>query len=207
MQIAITPGQNVYLWIRSTSVSFGSFDYHLVVPLRNSLNYSGAGTVSDNKFTIQAVLADQGAVFSLANLAITNGTAQDLREGNVFDVYPVSDGPVTVLIPANSLINNSFASNLVQVNYDSNPTAIPGINKNSFSIYPNPNNSGIVYIKAKTDIPTAIDIYSASGSFIRTLVLNKDENQEINLQDLQKGMYVLRIHTSNGLLMEKLILK
>jgi hypothetical protein len=206
-KVTLTPGQDLYFWVNVTSSSFYSLVTHLIVPARPFLNYTGGSTITSDLFTLQAVLDTSFTGFDLSKVLVTNGVAQNLRSDNIFDVVAGSTGEVRVIIPYNAFNGSGFASNEVVVSYDSTATGIPQINKNSFSIYLNPNNTGFVNIKARRDIPTAIDVYSASGSFIRTIPLNKDENQQIDLQDLQKGMYFLNIHTTNGVKMEKLVLE
>jgi hypothetical protein len=207
IKIALTPGQNLYLWVSATSGSFASMDFHLVVPARPILEYSGEDTVTSEAFSIHAILDEGMNDFDPADISVINGFTQNLQEDNLFEVVPESQGEVHVVIPANSFGGASFRSNEIVVYYEGISTAYPQYKDNIIGIYPNPNKTGMVYIKSKASMYYAIDIYSASGSFIRTISLNKDENRQINLQDLNKGMYFLKIHTTYGVQVEKLILE
>jgi hypothetical protein len=205
-QINLTPSQDLYFWKKVTSSSFYSEVFHLVVPQRNLLYYSGADTITNNIFTLQAVLADESSVINADNLLITNGTAINFQAGNIFDIYPESGGLVTVLIPANSVNDHSFVSNEVIVFYDKNVTQISQIDAGDFSIYPNPSN-GLIYIYTRQIIPFEVVVLSGDGRIIRTLSLNSGENQQINLCDLQKGIYFLRIRTTQDAKVEKIVLE
>jgi hypothetical protein len=205
--LALEPEQDLYFKQLAGISSFSSEVFHLAVPGKNYLGYSGADTVTADKFVLYAILADQAAVLNLTNIQVTNGTAQNLRQGNVFDVYPESKGFVTVIIPANSIPNNSFASNEVTVYYDKTVTGISDLTDNGFLIYPNPSNNGIISIKMRQNVPYTIGIYSVDGSFMRSFAMNAGEYQQVNMQDLQKGIYFLKLKTTNNTIVQKLIIE
>ena len=204
--LLLEPGKDLYFRQPVTSSSFASDVFHLVVPGRNFLGYSGDDTITSDKVVMYAILADPGAILTLDNIQVTNGDARNLGPGNVFDVYPASEGPFTVIIPANSVINNSFASNEVSIFYDK-ATGLSDIINNDFIVYPNPSKNGIIFIKIKLNVPCTVGIYSSDGSFLKNMTLNSGENQPINLQDLQKGIYLLKIVSNNDVYIQKIILE
>ena len=59
-----------------------------------------------------------------------------------------------------------------------------------FTIYPNPSNS-ILYFSKPLE---SVDFYAINGS----KVLSKSSVSEINISNLSKGLYVLKIHLQNG---------
>jgi hypothetical protein len=199
-------GQDLYFKQIADNSSFGSEPSHLVVPGSNFLGYSGADTITQNKFSMYTILLDQTAAFSLDDLRVTNATVQNLRAGNVFDVYPLAKGPVSVIIPANTITNNTFASNEVVVYYNV-VTGIGEYESIDFSIYPNPGKDGIIFIQTNLNIPYSVGIYSVDGKLMKTLDVYEGEHQQINLKDLQKGMYFLRINTKDRVSLHKVIIE
>jgi hypothetical protein len=204
--IVLEPGNDLYLKQIATNSGFNSGVSHLVVPGNNFLGYSGQDTITGTKIVLYAILIDGSSAFGLDDLQITNGTAQNLRQGNVFDVYPAAKGPVTVVIPANTTKGNSFASNVVSVYYNKTTTGIHDLVNDDFSIYPNPS-KGVIFIKSNQVEPYSVGIYSTDGNFIQSYGINSSGYQQINLQGLQKGVYFIKISTSQGVTIQKLILE
>jgi hypothetical protein len=205
-KVTLNPGQDFYFRKKAGSTSFMSGISHLVVPERNFLGYSGNDTITSSKFTMYALLINGAPEFSLEDLQIANGTSGNLRAGNVFDVYPQSGGPVSVVIPANKVIQNSFVSNEVVVYYNSG-TGLGDHLTNTINVFPNPSYNGIVYIQTGLNVPLTVGVYSMDGVLVRTIELSTDKNQQVNLQDLQKGIYFLRIFSDENASMQKLILE
>jgi hypothetical protein len=77
-------------------------------------------------------------------------------------------------------------------------------NKTTFNIYPNPNNGEQISITGKEI--NSIEILNIQGQLIKTVEVNKDSTL-INLEDLPKGLYFVKVLFENGkVLTEKLIL-
>jgi hypothetical protein len=205
-QIALTPGVDLYIWVKPTSGSFASMDYHLVVPIRPWLEYTGGDKVN-KAFSIQAFLDPSMTGFDLTDVLVTNGQARNLHGDNIFDVYPDQKGNVDVIIPYNSFNGASFASNEVIVYYDSTLSVISQINNNCFSIYPNPSPNGIIYIQTNASTPFTIDVISSEGCKIRSINGYEMELRQLNLQDLHKGIYFLKISTKSDVSVQKIILE
>lgn len=73
-----------------------------------------------------------------------------------------------------------------------------------FSVYPNPVTNGKVYITTSHNAPKKIMIFDVFGSRImETTILGK----ELNLTDLDAGVYVLRVFEANKVATRKLIVK
>ena len=203
--LTLEPGQDLYIKKMADNASFASNMSHLIVPATNFLGYSGADTVTTNKVSLYVILADPSDVFTLNDLQVTNATVQNLRAGNVFDVYPVTRGPVSVVIPANAVDVNTFASNEVTFYYDVS-TGIENNETHAFTIYPNPSSDGIIYIRSHENQHFSLEVLSVDGHILKTLHLSGD-NQPIYLHDLPKGMYFIKISGQEGTGMHKLILK
>jgi hypothetical protein len=204
--ITLEPGQDLFFRQVAGSSSFSSGVSQLTVPGNNFLGYSGNDTITQDKFIMYAILIDGSSAFGLDDLQITNGTAQNLRQGNVFDVYPTAKGTVTVVIPANTTKGNSFASNIVSVYNNQTTTGINDLVNDDFSVYPNPSD-GVIFIKAHQVAPYTVEVYSADGIFLKSFEMNTSDYQQINLQDLQKGLYFLKINIPGNVSFHKVILE
>ncbi len=73
-----------------------------------------------------------------------------------------------------------------------------------FKLYPNPVTYGKVYIETNQNAPKQILIFDVLGTqVLQTTILGK----ELNLSDLDKGVYILRVFENNKVATRKLIVK
>lgn len=73
-----------------------------------------------------------------------------------------------------------------------------------FSMYPNPVTQARVYITTTANGPKEIMIYDVLGTLVlKTTILGK----ELNLEDLDAGVYVLRVIEKDKMATRKLIVK
>ncbi|MDD3430949.1 MAG: family 43 glycosylhydrolase, partial [Bacteroidales bacterium] len=71
-------------------------------------------------------------------------------------------------------------------------------------LYPNPSN-GMLYIDEQFALPSDnVRVYNTSGALIKELTLH---NREINLSDLQPGLYYIQLHREGKQQIHKIILK
>jgi hypothetical protein len=206
-KIALTPGNDLFLRKKGTNSSFTGEILHLVVPGRIFLDYLGKDTVTANKFTMFAILNGAVAALNENNIQVINGVVQNLHNGNVFDVYPAVIGPVVVSIPVNAIDGGNFASNELTVYNNWIPTGIPTVTGDLFRVYPNPSSERVITIQSNQNRPYSLNIYSVDGSLMMTFEMNSSEYQQINLNDLQKGLYLLKIGTPEGTHVQKLVLE
>lgn len=68
-------------------------------------------------------------------------------------------------------------------------------------IYPNPVVTDIIYISGTNDIKS-VEIYDLLGKKLRNATVN---NNSINVNNLQKGAYLLKLETANGKVTKKFI--
>ncbi|WP_298518337.1 T9SS type A sorting domain-containing protein [uncultured Kordia sp.] len=74
---------------------------------------------------------------------------------------------------------------------------------NSFQIYPNPTNGDIVTIDTKNNVEiTAVKVFDLTG---KQVLQQTNVSNEINVQSLQQGMYILQLETENQTITKKLI--
>ena len=73
-----------------------------------------------------------------------------------------------------------------------------------FTLYPNPVTNGKVYITTQRNAPKKIMIFDVFGTRImETTILGK----ELNIANLDAGVYVLRVFEANKVATRKLIVK
>ncbi|MGF1558410.1 MAG: T9SS type A sorting domain-containing protein [Flavobacteriaceae bacterium] len=73
-----------------------------------------------------------------------------------------------------------------------------------FKLYPNPVTNGKVYISTKEDAPKKILIFDVLGTKVLETTL---VGQELNISELDAGVYVLRVFEKDRLATRKLIVK
>lgn len=73
-----------------------------------------------------------------------------------------------------------------------------------FKLYPNPTTNGKVFIVTADNAPKKVLIFDVLGTqVLQTTILGK----EINVSDLDKGVYILRVFEKNKVATRKLIIK
>lgn len=73
-----------------------------------------------------------------------------------------------------------------------------------FKLYPNPVTNGKVYISTEQNDPKKILIFDVLGTqVLQTTILGK----ELNVSNLDAGIYVLRVYENNKVATRKLIIK
>jgi hypothetical protein len=205
--LPLTPGTDLYIREKSGQSSFASDIQSLLVPQRPWLQYTGDDTISAEQFSVKAILDQSMTGFDLSKISVTAGLATNLTNENIFDVIPANIGEVHVVIPINSFGGASFASNEIVVFYNKIPTGLHEPADHNISIYPNPNSTGMIFIQSQEDVPYSVGIYSVDGTLIRTLDKFEGKIQEVTLQDLPKGMYLLKINSGSISSMQKLVVE
>ena len=73
----------------------------------------------------------------------------------------------------------------------------------SISMYPNPTSNSI-YIKSSSFLLKKIEIYSLLGAIVKRVV---DKTNQINIEELSSGLYLVKIYSDNGLSTIKKLVK
>lgn len=76
---------------------------------------------------------------------------------------------------------------------------------NATQIYPNPSN-GEFLIKAKTTL-REVNVYSQTGTFVRTIKVEESDTTEVNINGLQTGVYLLELVNDTEKSWKKVIVK
>ncbi len=79
-----------------------------------------------------------------------------------------------------------------------------GTDIDGLKLYPNPVTQGKVFIETPKNAPKQILIFDVLGTkVLQTTILGR----ELNLSDLDKGVYILRVFENNRVATRKLIIK
>jgi hypothetical protein len=90
----------------------------------------------------------------------------------------------------------------VSVGHGQDATTNDGID--GFKLYPNPVTNGKIFISTAKNAPKKVLIYDVLGTeVLQTTLLGK----ELNLSDLDSGVYMLRVFQNNKVATRKLIIK
>jgi len=87
-------------------------------------------------------------------------------------------------------------------------SAIENTYEKTFDIYPNPT-SGLIRIESDSEfsLECALEVYDYYGRIVMLKQLKKENNQEIDLSQLSKGIYYMRIKDKSNYLYQKVLLK
>jgi len=80
---------------------------------------------------------------------------------------------------------------------DVTTSSIEGNQINGLEIFPNPVNNGVVYLTANTNI-SKVNVFNVVGQNVKSIQGINENQTSINVTDLNKGMYILKIETING---------
>jgi hypothetical protein len=73
------------------------------------------------------------------------------------------------------------------------------------AIFPNPSN-GIFTVQSKTNLDK-INVYTQTGSFVKTITVDSTSNStEVNLKDLQSGIYMIELQNQSEKSWKKIII-
>ena len=84
-----------------------------------------------------------------------------------------------------------------------NKVGINKLNKESVKLYPNPAND--FFIIKSTEIIEKLNLYNLRGFFIKSYKLN-DSMAKILLNDLNQGIYILKIYTKGKIVIKRIII-
>ena len=79
-------------------------------------------------------------------------------------------------------------------------TGVNEVSEASVNIYPNPANNTL-YVNATSNI-SKIEVFNTLGQKVMTVSAN-DNHAQLNTSNLSKGMYMLKLHTDNGVVNQK----
>lgn len=73
-------------------------------------------------------------------------------------------------------------------------------------VYPNPGTDGIFNIQTILDAPFTVEVISVEGKVLKRINLDVTTGQQLDLHNLQKGIYFLRVIRNNYIIIRKIII-
>ncbi|MFK7049531.1 MULTISPECIES: T9SS type A sorting domain-containing protein [Flavobacterium] len=74
----------------------------------------------------------------------------------------------------------------------------------NLTIYPNPSNTGRIYITSRSASSKEIEVYDVLGKLVLQTLLN---SKELNISNLNEGVYIIKIKEGDQRITRKLIVK
>ncbi len=169
---------------------------------------SDNGGVSGDDYT-NTVFDQEATVLITAGTSPFTGTF--IPEGDLSTIYGEDAAGDWVLTVVDDAGGDTGQLNFWSVELCIDPTAsVDEFDMGSFAIFPNPNNGSFnIKLKSNSDKDINVQIYDIRGRsiFNNSYVSSTDFNQEINLNNAQSGVYLVKV--SNGLkeTIKKIIIK
>lgn len=153
------------------------------------LNFSNGGDV----ITINNILGDQVAVFNSTASGVSVSDNQSVtRNPDITGDFAIhTDANASLLFSPGTLADGSTLSTTQFNNAD-------------LSIYPNPASNGFVNIRSTSADAMTIAVYDLLGKQISNTTLT---NNRLNVSELNKGIYILKISQNNKSITKKIIIK
>jgi hypothetical protein len=129
------------------------------------------------------------------------------KNDNIF-VYGESYGEDTLVFGSNTIISSGHYKHhfLAKIN-QTLPMNVPEVTKfvESLLIYPNPS-TALFNIQLKGKNISKLCVYDLLGNCIYTKPVNNTEEQQIDLSDIARGIYFMKIFSDKGSITQKIIL-
>ncbi|NRD21907.1 T9SS type A sorting domain-containing protein [Winogradskyella litoriviva] len=84
------------------------------------------------------------------------------------------------------------------------PLSVNNFNANSFSLYPNPTNTGLVSISSTNSDAISVQVFDILGKQVKNETLTAST---LNVSNLKSGVYIVKITQNNASVTKKLVIK
>jgi endonuclease I len=174
-------------------------------------------TVRNGVITAPTIPDGIGALTITTQLVFSgsSGTFDVIVNGNSVGTIPYSNTETTTTIPdinvegSISVVINGNSTSSNRVRFDDltwtcfTALSIEEEELTTFSIYPNPINGDVIYIKSKNNTEISVTrVYDITGKLV---LQQANPTNEINVQGLQRGLYILQLQIGNETVNRKLI--
>nr|WP_321224133.1 T9SS type A sorting domain-containing protein [uncultured Psychroserpens sp.] len=200
--VAATTGQ--YIYVSSESVQFANFFGQPTDYTTGAMSINGDDAVE---------LFENGVVIDTYGDINTNGDGEiwDYTDGWAYRVTATGPDGAT-FIPSNWTYSgldeleggtdNASASTPFPIGTYEDTLSLNTLNSSSFSMYPNPNNSGFITISSSNTGAVNLVIFDAIGKAITNKVIT---NNRVDISTLSPGLYYVNLTQNNTVTTKKLI--
>ncbi|MFN2260887.1 MAG: T9SS type A sorting domain-containing protein [Psychroflexus sp.] len=147
-----------------------------------------------------------------------NVKVQDMPNYNIFlrDLYTnvdheLNDGENNIVFTVDSSIPASVDSDRFKLVFEQTSLSNDDfeLNENDFSLFPNPSTGGYFTIKGKNLVTseTKVEIYNTIGQKVKTIESDFKEEININTNELNVGVYIVKINSNGQQITKKVIIK
>ncbi len=145
----------------------------------------------------------------------TDNTSYDVADGSDITVVRVNFGDEDLIgsaIPTGAVsvtgIGGQFIDDYqILPRYISDiapPLSVNNFNANTFSLYPNPTNTGFVSITSRNSEAISVQVFDILGKQVKNETLT---NNTLNVANLKSGVYIVKITQNNTSTTKKLVIK
>ncbi|MES2747596.1 MAG: T9SS type A sorting domain-containing protein [Bacteroidota bacterium] len=190
-------GDEMTVVVNTTPYLTGSYKLHVAVVEKITTGNIATNGETSFKNVMMKMLPDaQGTTINFTHDVATSTTLQATLTG--LNIEEMDDLDVVVFI------QNQTTKAIMQAKYATNALSTSEFDTASFKVWPNPS-TGIVRIATET--PVNVVITDISGKVVFTMNEVSNDSQ-MNLSSLQKGIYLAKITTNEGVQQtQKIILK
>lgn len=182
----------------------------IITPASGELSFTGAsGIIIDSEGNFLVTQGNRIRKISGLGYTITPdlpaGLSFNSRTG-VISGTPTSSTPTTTYTITGY---NKFGSSVATVTFATGTLGAVGLTQNSFNVYPNPVSKALNIISNDDAQLDKIEICDIQGKVIyedKTHYIDTSINS-INMESVEKGVYLLKLHTDRGLQTKKIVKK
>lgn len=181
-QITLGPSGNVLsFWAKSCDAFYGLERFKVGVSTTNTLT-SSFTVISPTPYEV---------------------TADDVTWYEyTYDLDAYANTPVYISI--NCVSNDQFGFAVDDFKVTSNDLSTNTFFKNNFSVYPNPTKD-LLEISGNSIVITEISMSDINGRIVKRVALNGTNNIQLDLNDLNQGVYFLKVYSDQGIGTSKVI--
>jgi hypothetical protein len=165
------------------------------------LNDAGRAVVTWNASTDNIAVLTYGVYMNNELVATKYATAVDAVE--TYNSAILTEGSYNIKVIAKDNSGNTATSNTVAVTVEGED-ALSNITSESFSIYPNPAKD-MVTITTLSNSMVELEVYSITGGLISSHVFTN--RYELDMSEVNPGMYVLQLRSEGKVSMQKLVVE
>ncbi len=165
---------------------------------------------SSHDYVVTRTESDLEWYFDTINLP----AEQDDADGSIgyvyFKIKPKAGYALGDVIPNTAAIyfdfNAPVTTNRFETEFVDDALSVSEFDINGFTIYPNPAKD-VLTIKLNNISNAKLSIYDIQGKLVLERSISQEQNLELNVSDLQSGLYFVKLNTSTKEMVKKLIVE
>ena len=189
--IPVVPGTSLYVRTKASATSFASAVFSLEVKSRPEA--PGQPIVNDEEDTFGWTYTPAFQSPSSYEYSTDGGTRWTVSTSNPLTVGQADFAAGSVQVRIKATASNFKSDPLLSTEAFTRALGLPGFSQVGVVLYPNPA-SDKLFLNALPEKAT-LNIYSLDGKLVKTYQL-KQENNQLDISELQSGVYLLQLRGS-----------